>query len=462
MKPLVIIGDSMLDVDVDGSAERLSPEAPVPVVEPHHIWQRPGGAGLAAVLADRVHSEVVLVTATGRDASGRTLARLFAEDYPNIRLVETGLAGTTASKIRIRAGGQSVLRVDHGDGYAATGPLPPQVTEVLREAGAICVADYGRGVTAHERLRALLTAAVADIPVVWDPHPRGTAPVPGCALVTPNQSEARRFVPDTPGGQLPAALRDRWAADAVSVTLGARGALFADRRHTAHHLRPPDSVAGGAADTCGAGDRYSVAAAAELAGGADPLQAATAAVDDAARFVAAGGASAVSSVFPMLGGIETTTDAGAVTGISAVNALVRRVRQSRGTVVATGGCFDLLHTGHVRLLRRARELGDALIVLINSDESVRRLKGEGRPVVSAQDRARVLAALACVDGVVIFNDTDPTAMLDRLRPDIWVKGGDYRDVDLPEGPTISRNGGDVVLLPTVPGYSTSKLIAAAK
>ncbi|WP_082948728.1 PfkB family carbohydrate kinase [Mycobacterium sp. 1274756.6] len=461
MKPLVIIGDSMLDVDVDGSAERLSPEAPVPVVEPRHIWQRPGGAGLAAVLADRVHPDVVLVTATGRDPSGRTLARLFAEDYPGIRLIETELAGTTASKIRIRAGGQSVVRVDHGDGYAGTGPLPPELTEVLRDAGAICVADYGRGVTAHERLRAMLTAAAADTPVVWDPHPRGSDPVPGCTLVTPNQAEAQRFAPDTPGGQLPAALRSQWAADAVAVTLGARGALYADAEHNAHPIRPPDAL-GGPGDTCGAGDRFSVAAAATLAGGAGPLQAATAAVDDACRFVATGGAAAVSSVLPMFGGIEVSGDTGAVTGISAVNALIRRVRQRRGTVVATGGCFDLLHTGHVRLLRRARELGDALVVLINSDASVRRLKGEGRPVVSAADRAKVLAALACVDGVVVFNDTDPTAMLDRLRPDIWVKGGDYRDVELPEAPTVTRNGGEVVLLPTVPGYSTTKLIAAAK
>jgi rfaE bifunctional protein nucleotidyltransferase chain/domain len=146
--------------------------------------------------------------------------------------------------------------------------------------------------------------------------------------------------------------------------------------------------------------------------------------------------------------------------MDAVLALAERVRRRGGTVVATGGCFDLLHTGHVRLLRRARDLGDALVVLINADESVRAIKGAGRPVVPAEDRARVLAALGCVDGVAVFHETSPAAALERLQPDIWVKGGDYTGVELPEADVVQRHGGEVVLLPTVPGYSSSKLIAA--
>ncbi|HZU48636.1 MAG TPA: PfkB family carbohydrate kinase [Mycobacterium sp.] len=459
MKPLVIIGDSILDIDVEGSASRLSPEAPVPVVEPERIWQRPGGAGLAAVLAARVHPEVVLVTATAADPTGRTLAGLFAADYPGIRVVGIPLSGSTATKIRIRAGGQSVVRVDHGDGYAANDAIPPEVAAVLQEATAICVADYGRGVAAHPQLRAMIKAAAASLPVVWDPHPRGPKPIRGCTLVTPNQAEAKQFSTRTCSpGQLAGALRVQWGARAVSVTLGARGAMFADRRHAGHHIVPPDTVGSGRSDTCGAGDRFAVAAATALADGADPLAAATAAVDAASRFVAAGGAAGVSSVMPMP---DLSAPTGAVTGMDAVLALAERVRRRGGTVVATGGCFDLLHTGHVRLLRRARDLGDALVVLINADESVRAIKGAGRPVVPAEDRARVLAALGCVDGVAIFHETSPAAALERLQPDIWVKGGDYTGVELPEADVVHRHGGEVVLLPTVPGYSSSKLIAAA-
>jgi rfaE bifunctional protein nucleotidyltransferase chain/domain len=129
--------------------------------------------------------------------------------------------------------------------------------------------------------------------------------------------------------------------------------------------------------------------------------------------------------------------------------------------VATGGCFDLLHTGHIRLLRQARELGDALIVLVNSDASVRALKGSGRPVMRDADRARVLAALACVDAVAVFDGLTPERMLEDLRPDIWVKGGDYVAADLPEADVVYRHGGEVMILPTVAGYSSSRLIAAA-
>ncbi|MEZ0382512.1 PfkB family carbohydrate kinase [Mycobacterium sp. pW045] len=461
MKPLVVIGDSMLDVDVDGSASRLSPEAPVPVVDPERIWQRPGGAGLAAVLAAREYPDVVLVTATADDATGRSLAKIFADDHPGIRVIGLPLCGGTLSKIRIRAGGQSVVRVDHGDGYAADERLPAEIGELFGEAAAICVADYGHGVASHEKLRGALTAAAAHTPVVWDPHPRGAVPIPRCALVTPNDAEAKIFAPSAGGGQRADALRRAWNAGAVSITMGAGGAMFADAQHAAHHIDPP-ATAGGRSDTCGAGDRFAVAAAMALADGADAMTAATTAVTDASRFVVTGGAAGVSSAMPMPGGIDLTTPDAAVTGMAAVTALAQRVRRRGGTLVATGGCFDLLHTGHVRLLRRARDLGDALVVLINSDDSVRALKGAGRPVVAAEDRARVLAALACVDGVAIFHETSPTAVLERLRPDIWVKGGDYGGVELPEADTVRRNGGQVMVLPTIPGYSSSKLIAAVR
>ncbi len=461
MKPIVVLGDSMLDVDVEGSANRLSPEAPVPVVEPERIWQRPGGAGLAAVLAARVHPQVVLITATADDSTGRTLAGLFAADYPGITVLAMPLSGGTASKIRIRAGGQSVVRIDHGDGYAADARMPDEVADVLQRAGAICVADYGRGVAAHAGLRAVLQTAAQHLPVVWDPHPRGARPVRGCALATPNQAEAKHFSPHiTKVNQLASALREDWAADAVCVTLGARGAMYADQRHKAQHIVTPEIAGPGRSDACGAGDRFAVAAAIALADGTGPLLAATDAVTAASQFVSAGGAAAVSSVLPMPGGIDLSTDSAAVTGMKPVLALAGRVRNRGGTLVAAGGCFDLLHTGHVRLLRRARDLGDALVVLLNSDQSVRQIKGDGRPVVPAEDRARVLAALGCVDGVAVFDETSPAAALERLRPDIWVKGGDYTGVELPEAEVVQRHGGEVVLLPTVPGYSSSKLIAA--
>jgi rfaE bifunctional protein nucleotidyltransferase chain/domain len=196
-----------------------------------------------------------------------------------------------------------------------------------------------------------------------------------------------------------------------------------------------------------------------LCAGQDESAAVSAAVEAASRFVAAGGASAVSTA-AALGSPQPTEEFDAVTGDVAT---VRdRIRARGGTMVATGGCFDLLHTGHVRLLRQARQLGDALVVLLNSDASVRALKGARRPVMRAEDRARVLSALACVDAVVIFDERSPEAVLEQLRPDVWVKGGDYTEADLPEAAVVRGHGGEVVLLPTVAGYSSSNLIAAAR
>jgi rfaE bifunctional protein nucleotidyltransferase chain/domain len=138
------------------------------------------------------------------------------------------------------------------------------------------------------------------------------------------------------------------------------------------------------------------------------------------------------------------------------------VRRRGGRIVATGGCFDLLHAGHVRLLRQARRLGDGLVVCLNSDASVRALKGPGRPLVGAHDRARVLAALECVDAVIIFDEPTPAAVLERLRPDVWVKGGDYGRGELAEASVVRRHGGEVVLLPYTGQHSTSQIVAAAR
>jgi rfaE bifunctional protein nucleotidyltransferase chain/domain len=298
------------------------------------------------------------------------------------------------------------------------------------------------------------------VPVVWDPHPRGQTPIPGCALVTPNEAEARHF---SGGDETFDALRERWNAAALCVTVGARGARLFVRDGERSHVGVPQlaAVAAASADVCGAGDRFAVAASVALGDGATSAEAVRAAVEAAARFVAAGGASAVSAPAGVARFEPVPTVSDEWVGAD-LKETVNRLRAQRRTVVATGGCFDLLHTGHVRLLRQAREMGDALIVLINSDDSVRRIKGDDRPIVSAPDRARVLSALGCVDAVVTFDESTPEAMLELIRPDVWVKGGDYAVDDLPETEVVRRHGGDVVIVPTVAGYSSSRLIAAAR
>jgi D-beta-D-heptose 7-phosphate kinase/D-beta-D-heptose 1-phosphate adenosyltransferase len=458
---LVVIGDSMLDVDIDGTATRLSPEAPVPVIDGERLSRRPGGAGLAAALAAGHGADVELITVIGQDDHGRMLRALLDEAGVHVHALPS--VGATACKTRIRANGQHVVRLDQGPGTVGPFIVPAGVRRAVAAADAICVADYGRGITKDSVLRSMLSEVAGELPVVWDPHPRGTEPIAGVTLVTPNDVEARHFSPDfsRPDAASAHRLRHRWKATAVCVTLGARGALLATAQGGTIHLRPSTTVPAHA-DTCGAGDRFAVAAAAALADGADPTTAAESAVDAATGFVASGGASAMSILMPLEALYGTGRAIETATISDDPGAIAAALRQRGGTLVATGGCFDLLHTGHIRILHQARQLGAALVVLLNSDVSVRALKGPGRPVMRQQDRARVLAALACVDAVCIFDGLSPERTLDRLRPDIWVKGGDYVIGDLPEAGAVRAAGGEVVLVPTVVGYSSSGLIDAAR
>ena len=428
---IAVVGDALLDRDLDGRVERICPEAPVPVLEDPVESTRPGGGALAAALLAADGRDVVLVTALSHDGRGRDLGRLIART--GVEVVDLGLEGATPEKARCRADGHLLLRVDRGGEPGTVGPLHGEAREALGTAELVLVSDYGRGVA--ERARLALRAGA----FVWDPHPRGGPPAPAAALATPNRAEA--------GGEDVAkarALVELWDARAVAVTLGPRGAVLADASGAELHV-PAPPVTGG--DACGAGDRFAAAAAGLLADGASVADAVSGAVRAASAFVAAGGAGAVA--FPAPPRPSSAPDA---------EALAASVRARGGAVVATGGCFDLLHAGHVALLEAARSLGDCLIVCLNSDESVRRLKGPDRPLVAHEDRAAVLRGLAAVDDVVVFEEDTPEQVLERLRPHIWAKGGDYSLGELPEARVLARWGGRAVILPYVEGRSTTRLI----
>ncbi|TDD13985.1 PfkB family carbohydrate kinase [Nonomuraea diastatica] len=437
--PLVVIGDSLLDVDVEGDAERLCPDAPVPVVDVAAEQARPGGAGLAALLAARDGADVVLITAMGDDPDGHRLCGLLSEELDLVRLP---LRGGTVRKTRIRSRGQTLVRLDTGDGAARYAPSE-EAAQAILQAGAVLVSDYGRGVA---RMARGLLRDVA-VPVVWDPHPRGERPMPGCALVTPSEAEARLLCPDGYHGPDQAArcLVRAMQARAVAVTTGERGAALALEGGPLTAVPPPVRAAG--QDACGAGDRFATAAALALRDGTDAQDAVTIGVGEASRFVERGGAATVKVREQRLGDRPRTA-----------LEVAELTRAQGGRLIATGGCFDLLHAGHVSLLRRARALGDALVVCVNSDASVRRLKGPPRPIVDARDRVEVLRALSCVNAVLVFDEDTPAAAIERLRPDVWVKGGDYEGEVLPESDVLGRLGAETVVLSTLPGRSTTNLI----
>ncbi|RKN40092.1 D-glycero-beta-D-manno-heptose 1-phosphate adenylyltransferase [Streptomyces hoynatensis] len=474
-QPLVVVGDVLLDQDVSGTATRLAPDAPVPVVEVSGEHSRPGGAGLAAALAAREGRDVVLVCALGSDEASEAVRAMLPA---GVRLVEIPFEGALPVKTRVLVEGRPLVRVDRGGG--TPGPPGAGVRAALAGARAVLVADYGQGTAAA--VRGALAEAARRLPLVWDPHPRGPRPVPGARLVTPNGREARHFLrEDRPGdAAVPAEgddslrahrtrgalLAERWLAGSVAVTLGERGAVLT-RADSDDALYVP--VAGcGEGDPCGAGDCFAATAAGVLADGGLPEEAVGRAAEAAAAFVTGGGLRAEG---PGAGGPRATRTppagragaggAGDVGHAGDPWALVDAVRARGGTVVAAGGCFDLLHAGHVQFLENARRTGDCLIVCVNSDASIRRLKGPGRPLNPAADRMRVLAGLGCVDAVLEFGEDTPEALLRRLRPDVWVKGGDYRVDDLPEAAALREWGGQTLVLPYLDGRSTTELARRA-
>jgi rfaE bifunctional protein nucleotidyltransferase chain/domain/rfaE bifunctional protein kinase chain/domain len=438
---VLVVGDVLLDRDIEGDVRRISPEAPVPVVQVEGTNERAGGAGLAATLLAREGIEVHLATALADDEPAKRLEALLTERVPVTEILR---APGTRCKTRVRSAGQLLLRLDV-EAPAEIGDRcdVAALEEQLEAADAVLVADYAGGVVSHPEVRDVLRRWASQRAMVWDPHPRGAEPVPGVTLATPNRAEACQFATSAaPLDRLATELRDRWQAWAVAVTDGGNGVFTAAGGAPAMFTPAPFNHRG---DACGAGDRFAGTAAAELGSGATTRAAIEAAVVDTAGWLAAGGVNAAEVV----GAAEPEQDAAA---------LVRRVHAAGGTVVATGGCFDILHAGHIASLEAARRLGDALIVLLNSDDSVRRLKGADRPVNSLADRRRVLESLRCVDAVAVFGGNDPGVLLDQLRPDIWAKGGDYSAEMLPETPIVNSWGGRVVLVPYLPGRSTTAIL----
>lgn len=435
--PLVVVGDSLLDRDILGHSERLCPDTEsAPVIDIESTLTRPGGAALAALMSVADGVPTTLVTPMADDAEGRELRQHL--ETAGVTVVALGHEGATRVKARVRCDGRTVARMDSGGSGRPIGPVGERLAAALDGAAGALLSCYGGGISHHPSVRDLLASWLwQDRPLVWDPHPRGMEPVPRCTLLTPNLPEALGRTAAKGGSPTPSApgeaatlagrLRAEWSAGAVAVTAGADGAWLADEGGV-QHVPCPVATDG---DTCGAGDRFAVTAAAALADGRPPLEATTLAVSAASAFVAAGGAAGMSAV-----------------------------KGSRPRVVATGGCFDVFHAGHLRVLDQARRLGDRLVVLVNSDASVRRLKGRRRPVHRVEDRVRVLQALSCVDSVVVFEEDHPCRALERIRPDVWVKGGDYTLEQLPEAHLVRSWGGRVVILPTLPGRSTTAALAA--
>jgi rfaE bifunctional protein kinase chain/domain/rfaE bifunctional protein nucleotidyltransferase chain/domain len=452
---VLVVGDVILDEWLTGNAERLCREAPAPVVAVDTRTSAPGGAANTAVNLAALGADVRMVSAVGADDSGAELLAALEKAGVDTSSVVVDPGRRTTAKRRVVAGEQVLVRLDDGD---RDQPPLTGVPGLADGWDAVVVCDYGTGLLTGTVLDAVL--ATRPPLVVVDAHDPARWARLRPDLVTPNAGEAAAVL----GRPIPAgeeALRfldehrgtllTRTGARAAVVTLDRDGAVLLDGARPVHRTwaRPvPDN------HTAGAGDTFCAALTVARCGGL-PAVVAVELAQAAADVVVHRPETAVCTVDDLA---ERLGGQGAVLNHDRLAELVAEHRAAGRRIVFTNGCFDVLHRGHVNYLNEAKRLGDVLVVAINSDESVTRLKGAGRPVNGVADRAAVLAGLSCVDHLTVFDEDTPAGLLARLRPDVYAKGGDHRAELLTEAPVVREYGGEVRILSYLPDRSTSAVI----
>ena len=463
---VVVVGDAMLDVYLEGSAQGLCREAPVPVVQLERRSEVPGGAANTAVNIATLGAAVRLASVVGRDGPGERLRSGVQADGVDTDCLLAEEGRRTLSLNRVLAGSQLLVRYDDGNRAALHPDTEQRLVEALDgalgHADAVVLSDYGNGVVT-EAVVQLLSEHQALRPrvlVVDSKHPARFRHVRPTA-VKPNWREAMQLLGT---GELDGVseradgiaehgdrILELTGAEIAAVSLDSEGALVFERGRPPHRTYPQ---ADSPTWTAGAGDTFVAAFTLALAAGAHTPAAAELASAAAATVVVKERTAACTAaeVRAQLLGKKYTPD------LDALAAQVEDYRQDGRRIVFTNGCFDLLHRGHITYLDRAKTLGDVLVVAVNDDASIRRLKGPGRPINSLEDRVQVLAALSCVDLVVPFSGDSPTEALRVTRPDLYVKGGDYTMDTLPEAGLVEELGGTVHILPLMQDQSTSGII----
>tara|TARA_R110002110_G_scaffold18760_3_gene78568 strand:- start:1908 stop:3386 length:1479 start_codon:yes stop_codon:yes gene_type:complete len=464
---VVCVGDVMLDRFVYGDVSRVSPEAPIPVCRVTNETAMLGGAGNVVRNLVSVGASVAFVSVTGDDDIARDVDMLLRDLAGVTPTLITEKDRPTTSKVRYVAGGQQLLRADR----EVTSPIGDDVADAvfeaaqkeLEDAGALIVSDYGKGtVTASLVARLIGAANAAGKPVIVDPKSRDFTRYAGASLITPNLKELGEAADGDLSSEegIAAAARSLLAAADIASMLVTRGAqgmslVTADR---ADHF---PSRAREVFDVSGAGDTVLALLAAGIASGVPALEAAQLA-NVAAGIVVGKTGTAVVYADDLLEELNVMAGHGGPKAPLRLDAALDRIRtwKDRGEKIGfTNGCFDLLHPGHVSLLASARSACDRLVVGLNSDASVKRLKGENRPMQNEAARAAVLSSLETVDLVVIFDEDTPEALLHAVRPDVLVKGADYT-IDTVVGANLVQSyGGRVVLAEIVEGFSTTATIA---
>ncbi len=457
---ILVVGDLMLDRNWQGKTSRISPEAPVPVVHVDSVDDRAGGAGNVALNIAALGSRVTVMGYVGKDDAASSLQSLL-DDVGVTCQFEWLDDQPTITKLRVLSRHQQLIRLDFEEGFhdLPVDKLLTRFDATLPSHDVVILSDYGKGTLASVQ-QFIMAAKAANKKVLIDPKGTDFKRYQGATLMTPNWSEFQAVVgPCNNDEELVSkgmGLLMDLELDALLVTRGEKGMSLLQPGHAPIHL---PTQAREVFDVTGAGDTVISTLAASLAAGASFSDATVLANQAAGLVVAKLGTAAVTQQ-ELKETLHTLDDMprGFVSR-SKLDEAITTARINGEKIVLTNGCFDILHPGHVRYLQQAKALGDRLVILVNDDASVGRLKGPERPINSLETRAEMLSALACVDWVCAFSEDSPREHICRILPDILVKGGDYQRIEDIEGhDCVAQAGGKSLVLDYVEGCSTTNLI----
>ncbi len=459
---ILVAGDAMLDEYLFGDALRISPEAPVPIIKTRTTELRPGGAANVALNVAALGGQVRLLAVVGDDARAEVLTQLLSSAGVDCKFIEaSGLP--TIHKLRVLSRNQQLIRLDSEEPLAGhEEAFATLFAKSLQDVRAIVFSDYGKGTLSRiEPLVAL--GREHGIPVLVDPKGVDFERYRGASVLTPNQTEFEAVVgachDEAEFRSAGEALRVRLDLDALLVTRGERGmTLFSGGAQALDLAAEAREVF----DVTGAGDTVVALMAAGISSGLAWEDAAALANLGAGLVVRKIGVATFSPSELRLALHRRGAGGRGLVGVDELETLVNEARLRGERIVMTNGCFDILHAGHVSYLEEAKGLGDRLIVAVNDDASVRKLKGPARPITPLEDRMAVLAGLAAVDWVVPFSAETPAALIARLLPDVLVKGGDYEADEIAGGKAVITNGGEVRILGLKKGRSTSALVQSIR
>ena len=460
-KKILIFGDLMLDEHIWSRVSRISPEAPVPIADVYRIDQVPGGCGNVAVNIAALGGTPLLVGVIGQDSPADKLRAALDKAGVSCRYLVVDEKRPTISKSRIIAGAQHLVRVDREDRDELDPALMKKIlkmmAKLMSQSDAVIISDYGKGAVTQESAQFIISRAKKFVAV--DPKGTDYAKYKGASILTPNLNEAAlaakiKIKDEKSLKQAGSLLHKKTRSEYFLITRGKDGmTLFARDGITNIPVIPREVF-----DITGAGDT-AIAALTLAASAGAPVKNACMLANAAASVVVGKIGTAPCSRAELEEVLEDEESAvKKIKSRKEIAPIVQNLRNAGAKIVFTNGCFDILHLGHVRYLREARKMGDILIVGLNSDDSVRGLKGSDRPYVSEMERAEVLAALECVDYVVLFPESRPDELIKIIRPDVHVKGGDYKINQLPEKKLVESLGGKVAVIPPIKGRSTTNLV----